>query len=211
ERDEIGARYTPLTTENHQRAGSRERLLGAARNHPDRLRIELNALATRVVLDDNNRAIGVEYQKGERLYGADPNASGAAADTRLARARRGGSLARGGVNTPQLLMLSGIGDPNVLAGCGIRTLVALKGVGRNLQDRYEVPVVNRMKKPWDMLDQATFTQADRPYRRWADARKGVYISNGALVCVVQRSSVGLPVPDLFCYALIADFRGYMPG
>src|SRR5262249_59004517 len=32
-----------------------------------------------------------------------------------------------------------------------------------------------------------------------------------LVCVVQRSSVGLPVPDLFCYALIADFRGYMPG
>ena len=211
ERDEIGARYTPLTTDGHQRVGARERLLSVAKRHPDRLRIELHALATRVVLDDRNRAIGVEYQKGERLYAAHPGASKAAGETRTARARREVIVAGGAFNTPQLLMLSGIGDPDVLGKCGIRTRVPLRGVGRNLQDRYEVPVVNRMVKSWDMLENATFTTQDPQYRAWADGRKGAYTSNGALLCVVQRSAVGKPVPDLFCYALLAEFRGYKPG
>ena len=211
QRDEIGARYTPLTTGRHQRVGSRERLRSVENQQAGRLQIELHALATRVLFDDNNRAVGVEYQKGERLYGADPNAQTAPAETVTARARREVILAGGAFNTPQLLMLSGIGDPNVLDRCGIRTRVPLRGVGCNLQDRYEVPVVYRMKKPWDMLDQATFTTRDPQYRRWSETRKGVYTSNGALISVVQRSSVGKPVPDLFCYALLADFRGYKPG
>ncbi len=209
--DEIGARYTPLTTLNHQRLGSRERLLAVAKRHPERLRIELHALATRVLLDAGNRAIGVEYQKGERLYGAHPSANTGAAETRVIRARREVILAGGAFNTPQLLMLSGIGDPDVLGGCGISTRVALPGVGQNLQDRYEVPVVNRMVKPWDMLQGARFDTTDRQYQRWAQDRDGVYTTNGAILCVVQRSSVGKPLPDLFCYAVLADFRGYKPG
>ena len=210
ERDEIGARYTPVTTDDHRRVGTRERLLAVARQHPDRLRIELHALATRVLLDDRNRAVGVEYQKGERLYSAHPDASTAGADTRIARARREVILAGGAFNTPQLLMLSGIGDPAVLDRCGVPTRVRLPGVGRNLQDRYEVPVVNRMRRPWEMLEGATFTTKDRQYRDWATRGRGIYTSNGALVSVVQRSTVGKPVPDLFCYALLADFRGYEP-
>ena len=59
--------------------------------------------------------------------------------------------------------------------------------GVYMQDRYEVPVVNRMKKPWDMLDGATFRTSDPQYHRWSEQRKGVYTSNGALLCVVQRS------------------------
>ena len=39
----------------------------------------------------------------------------------------------------------------------------------------------------------------------------IYTTNGALMSVVQRSTVGKPVPDLFCYALLTDFRGYQPG
>jgi choline dehydrogenase-like flavoprotein len=211
ERDEIGARYTPLTTDNHQRFGARERLLSVAKRYPDRLRIELNALATRVLFDDRNRAIGVEYQKGERLYAAHPDASNGAPETRTASARREVILAGGAFNTPQLLMLSGIGDPDVLGRYGIRTRVPLRGVGRNLQDRYEVAVVNRMKKPWDMLDGATFTTSDRQYREWASRRSGVYTTNGVLLSLIQRSAIGRPVPDLFCYAVLADFRGYQPG
>jgi choline dehydrogenase-like flavoprotein len=127
------------------------------------------------------------------------------------RARREVILAGGAFNTPQLLMLSGIGDPTVLDKCGIRTRVGLPGVGRNLQDRYEVPVVSRMVKPWDMLDGASFSTSDRQYGEWVRRRRGVYTTNGALLSVVQRSSVGRPVPDLFCYALLAPFRGYRPG
>lgn len=209
--DEIGARYTPLTTDRHQRVGARERLLSVAKKHPDRLRIELNALVTRVVLDDRNRATGVEYQKGERLYSAHPDASGAAAETRIVNARREVILAGGAFNTPQLLMLSGIGDPEVLQKAGVRPRVTLPGVGRNLQDRYEVAVVNRMKRPWDMLNGATFTPNDAQYREWSTSREGVYSTNGTLLSVIQRSSVGRPTPDLFCYAVLADFRGYKPG
>ena len=44
--------------------GPRERLLDVARRHPDRLRIILHALATRVLFDETHRAIGVEYLAG---------------------------------------------------------------------------------------------------------------------------------------------------
>jgi choline dehydrogenase len=211
EHDEVGARYTPLTTDNHERAGVRERLLSIARRYPDRLRIELNALATRVLFDAQNRAVGVEYQKGERLYAADPNARAAPAETRIATARREVILAGGAFNTPQLLMLSGVGDSEVLSRLGIPVRVDLPAVGRNLQDRYEVGVVNRMRKNWDMLEGATFTTGDAPYRNWVRRRAGVYTTNGVLLSVIQRSSAGKPVPDLFCYAVLTDFRGYQPG
>jgi choline dehydrogenase-like flavoprotein len=208
-RDEIGARYAPLTTDGHRRVGSRERLLDVASRYPNRLRIELNALATRVLFD-GTRAVGVEYEKGAHLYGADPNASGATAARSTAMAKREVILAGGAFNTPQLLMLSGIGDPEVLGRCGIKTIVNLPGVGQNLQDRYEVGVVNRMKKPWEMLDGATYTTEDAQYRRWQRGRDGVYATNGTLLCVIQRSSYDKPLPDLFCYAVLADFRGYEP-
>ncbi|HJU16368.1 MAG TPA: GMC family oxidoreductase N-terminal domain-containing protein, partial [Stellaceae bacterium] len=66
----VGLRYTPLTTRDHARIGTRERVLEMAARHPDRLRVELDALATRVLFDERNRAVGVEYLKGERLYRA---------------------------------------------------------------------------------------------------------------------------------------------
>jgi choline dehydrogenase-like flavoprotein len=209
--DDIGPRYTPMTAINRTRTGSRERLLSVAAKRPDLLKIELHALATRVLLnDDNTRAIGVEYQRGERLYAADPGARTAAAETRRLRARREVILAGGAFNTPQLLMLSGIGDPDVLRRAGVEPRVALPAVGCNLQDRYEVAVVSRMRKNWDMLEGATFTTEDRQYREWQEHRRGIYATNGVLLALIQRSSVGKPVPDLFCYAVLADFRGYKP-
>jgi choline dehydrogenase len=210
EREDVGARYTPMTTDRYQRVGTRERLLSVAKRRPDRLRIVLNALATHVVFE-GTRAVGVEYQRGERLYAAHPKASAATAETATVRARREVILSGGAFNTPQLLMLSGIGDPQALEKCGITARVPLKGVGRNLQDRYEVPVVNRMVRPWEMLEGATFRAGDPQHRIWESRRKGPYTSNGTVLAVVQRSSVGKPVPDLFCYAVLADFRGYCPG
>src|SRR5262249_59261973 len=130
--------------------GARERLLDVRARHQGRLRLELDALVTRVVLDDRCRAVGVEYQKGRRLYAADPQAAAAPGQTLTATARREVILAGGAFNTPQLLMLSGIGDPAALARHGIRTRGSLPGVGRNLQDRYEVGVVYRMRQPWGL-------------------------------------------------------------
>jgi len=208
---EIGIRYTPLTTKNHQRVGTRERVLDVRDRHPDRLKIELHALATRVILE-GTRAIGVEYRKGERLYRAHARPNAGDGEVRQAHAAREVILAGGAFNTPQLLMLSGIGPRDELTRHGIEVRVPLAGVGKNLQDRYEVAVVNRMNFPaWDMLADARFSRGDPPYGRWANGRRGVYTTNGAVLSVIARSTIGRPLPDLFCYALLADFRGYAPG
>ena len=208
----IGLRYTPLTTKNHARIGSRERVLDISRKYPDRLRIRTNALVTRVLLDDQNRATGVEFLDGPRLYRAHAQPSDAPGVTRQASATREVILAGGAFNTPQLLMLSGIGDPEHLRQHGIAARVQLPGVGRNLQDRYEVGIVNRMSfDAWSILRGATFRRGDRQFRDWEERRAGVYATNGSLLSVVLRSGIDRPIPDLFCYALLANFPGYSPN
>jgi choline dehydrogenase len=208
----VGIRFTPLTTRNGVRVGTRERLLDVAQRFPDRLKIETNALATRVLFDDAGRAIGVEYLSGARLYRAHARPSDVPGERRQVFASREVILAGGVFNTPQLLMLSGIGARDALARHGIATRVELPGVGKNLQDRYEVAVMHRMSfDSWSVLEGATFDRTDSQYREWAERHDGVYTTNGALLAVVLRSSLDRPVPDLFCYAVIAPFTGYFPG
>jgi choline dehydrogenase-like flavoprotein len=207
----VGIRYTPLATRNHQRMGARERVLEVAQRYPDRLKLELNALATRVLFDQGNRAIGVEYLKGERLYRAQNRPSQDSGERREVRASREVILAGGAFNSPQLLMLSGIGPREVLQRQGIQLRVDLPGVGKNLQDRYEVGVVNRMSfDHWEVLEGARFSRGDPQYQQWASGRKGVYTTNGAVLAVIKRSAPARPLPDLFCFALLGLFRGYFP-
>jgi len=120
-------------------------------------------------------------------------------------------LCGGAFNTPQLLMLSGIGPRAHLEAMGIAVRVDLPGVGRNLQDRYEVGVVNQMKRQWEVLDDAKFAKGDPQYKEWDTERSGVYTTNGAVLGVIKKSSDAQPVPDLLCFALLGYFKGYEPG
>src|SRR5690348_2798486 len=97
-----------------------------------RVRVEVRALATRVLFE-GARAVGVEYLKAGRRI--------------VARAEREVILAGGVVNSPHLLMLSGIGDPQVLAAHGIAVRVPLLCVGRNLQDHISAAVAYRRREP----------------------------------------------------------------
>jgi choline dehydrogenase-like flavoprotein len=199
-----------LTTRGHVRTGSRERVLSVAQKHPDNLQIECDALVTRVLLDDDNRATGVEFLKGERLYRAHANPSNESGETRQAYAAREVILCGGAFNTPQLLMLSGIGAREELTRFGIAVRVELPGVGKNLQDRYEVSVVNRMKDDWQMLAGAKFSKTDRQYHEWNTKKRGVYTTNGGVLAVIRKSKHS-QLPDLFCAGLVGNFRGYFPG
>jgi choline dehydrogenase-like flavoprotein len=210
-RNSIGLRYAPLSTSNHARTGTRERVLEIACKHPDRLRVELNALATKVLFDDQQRAIGVEYLKGERLYRAHARPSDAPGEVRRLYASREVILAGGTFNTPQLLMLSGIGPRDVLEDNNIALRVELPGVGRNLQDRYEVAVVNRMKADWELFKDVKFDTSDPQYQEWSAKRGGIYATNGAVLTMYNRSRHAGELPDLFCMALLAQFKGYFPG
>jgi choline dehydrogenase-like flavoprotein len=213
--DAIGLRYTPMTTKDHRRVGSRERVLAVANprpGQPRRLKVVTHALATRVLFDAGNRAIGIEYLPGERLYRAHPRPNQYRGYARQVFAAREVILAGGAFNTPQLLMLSGIGTRAGLEPHGIAVRVELPGVGQHLQDRYEVAVVNRMGFPsWKSLEGATFTRDDPQYKEWAKYGNGVYNSNGAILAVLARSSPAAFSPDLFLYAILGRFEGYFPG
>jgi choline dehydrogenase len=207
----VGIRLPPLATSRRRRNGTREFLLDVQKRHPGNLTIELNALATKVLFDGNNRAVGVEYLKGEKLYQAHCDPSGQPGEKKSVRATREVILAGGAFNTPQLLMLSGIGPKDELKKHGIDVRVALAGVGQNLQDRYEVGVVNRMKTDWTVLKDAMFNSSDPQYQDWKGNQRGVYITNGAVIAVIKRSDPSRPLPDLFCFALVGKFRGYEPN
>ena len=97
------------------------------------LRVEVGALVNRVLIE-GHRAAGVEYT----------NESG---DPVRAFAGREVILAGGAINSPQLLMLSGIGDPSELKAHGIETKVPLTGVGKNLQDHLSADVGYVRKTP----------------------------------------------------------------
>lgn len=204
----VGLRYAPLTTRNHSRTGTRERVLEAQQKYG--LRVEMNALATRVLFDENGtRATGVEYLKGAQLYRACDAPAASPGEPRELRASREVILAGGAFNTPQLLMLSGIGPAEHLRQHGIPVRLDLP-VGKNLQDRYEVGVVNRMRDDWEVLAGAKFAKGDPQYQQWVQ-HQGVYTSNGAVLAVIKRSIATQPLPDLFCFALLGLFRGYFPG
>ena len=206
-----GLCYTPLSTSGHRRVGARERVLQAATRHPDRLHIELDALATRVLFNADGAACGVEYLKGQHLYRAHPVLSDAPGEPRQVRVKREVILCGGAFNTPQLLMLSGIGPAAELRAHGIPVQVDLPGVGRNLQDRYEVALTHRMQRRWEVLEGARFERDDPLWQRWSTSQSSMYGASGAAMGLVHRSTPTLPEPDIFCMALPARFEGYAPG
>jgi choline dehydrogenase-like flavoprotein len=211
-RNDVGARFTPITTNHHVRVGSRERVRDVQRRFPDRLTVRLNALATRVIFDRDNRAVGVEYLRGERLYRAHARPSTDASLVESVYASREVILSGGAFNSPQLLMLSGIGPAGHLRDRGVPVRVPLDGVGTGLQDRYEVSVVNEMAFPkWSVYKGATFGTDDPQFAQWKSGRAGVYATNGSVLTITHRSPSDAHLPNLFCMALLARFEGYKPA
>jgi choline dehydrogenase-like flavoprotein len=207
--DRTGLHYPPLATRNSTRIGTRDRLLSVAAK-TDNLTIRLNCLVTRVLFE-GTKAVGVEYLEGEKLYQAHYKPSKEPGVAKQAYASREVILCGGAFNTPQLLMLSGIGPRQHLEEMGIDVLVALEGVGSNLQDRYEVGVVNRMNfDAWGVLEGAKFSLDDPQGKMWAGSRDGVYTTNGAVLAIIRRGLKTQPLPDLFCFALLGYFKGYFP-
>jgi choline dehydrogenase len=176
----------------------------------------MSNLATKILFDADKKAIGVECWEGEHLYRADPNAADNPYEVKQYYCSREVILAGGAFNSPQLLMLSGIGPEAHLRDMGIACLVDRPGVGTNLQDRYEVGVVTEMKQDWKILAGATFApplpnqQGDPCYVDWQNGR-GVYTTNGSVLGVVMKSSTGPLDPDLFVFAVPGNFQGYYPG
>ena len=205
-----GIFYMPLTTLKYTRHGTREFLREVQKKYPENLHIRLHCLASKILFDekDPERVVGIEYLQGARIYEAHQNCSGDEGSIRREYASREVIIAGGAFNTPQLLMLSGIGPAAHLKDMDIKQQLNLEGVGRNLQDRYEISVVNKMKTPWNLLKGAEFSIDDAHYKEWEKYRKGLYATNGVMISTILRSNSQKNIPDLFLMGFLGDFHGY---
>jgi choline dehydrogenase len=119
--------------------------------------LSLDTLATKIIFDKSNskpKAVGIEYLKGKSLYSADPrhNATDKGVEGK-AYASKEVIISGGAFNSPQLLMLSGIGPKAHLAKFNIPVLVDLPGVGQQLADNYEAGILSLAKRAVDGVGQ----------------------------------------------------------
>ncbi|KAJ9063011.1 hypothetical protein DSO57_1004641 [Entomophthora muscae] len=168
------------------------------------------------VLFNKNTAIGVEYKKGRYLYKASPLSSNdrrKKAQTGRVFANRDIILSGGAFNTPQILMLSGIGDKDHLAKFNIPVVADVPGVGRSMMDRYEVSIVFKYQKVFKIFEGCKFTPTmdDPCYKEYIERRSGPYTSNGVISGQLKKSRPNLDEPDLFILNLLSDFHGYFRG
>ncbi len=141
----------------------------------------IRAFARRVVIEQG-RATGVEISRGGAVE--------------VIRAKREVVLAASSINTPKLLMLSGIGNATDLRGHGIDVIADRPGVGANLQDHMEIYMQFAASKPitlykyWNLWGKAIIGA------QWLFTGKGLGASNQFEACAFIRSKAGVDYPDI---------------
>jgi choline dehydrogenase len=141
----------------------------------------VTGLATRVVIADG-RAAGVEIRRGE------------ARET--VHATREVILSASSINTPKLLMLSGIGPAAHLAEHGIPVLADRPGVGSNLQDHLELYIQMKSLKPVTLYSHYNYPGMLRIGAQWLLAKAGLGTSNQFESAAFVRSAPGVDYPDI---------------
>jgi choline dehydrogenase len=174
-----------VTQKRGRRWSSAAAYLHPAERRPN-LTVRTGALTTRVLVEDG-RATGVEYRAGGRVH--------------TVRAAREVVLSGGAINSPQLLMLSGIGPADHLREVGVDVVHDLPGVGGGLQDHPLVPMV------YDVRSGRSLRLAETPLNmaRWKAAGRGPLTSNLAEAGLFTRSSPELAEPDLQYHFLPVKF------
>lgn len=217
-------------TPTGERSGPRERFNEVRKAVGDRLTLLSGVFVTELAFRGDPpdiEVIGVKVLPREHVYQADPNAKevkkGWEAGVRTVCAKAEVILCGGAFNTPQLLMLSGIGPGDHLKQFDIPVRANRPGVGGNLQDRYEVPVVATVKDGFRSVTGLSTTSRgpaaanDQHLQRWkatagrSAAERGPYATNGGLLGLFKRSTQEDQVPDLFIFALAGYFPGYHVG
>jgi choline dehydrogenase len=157
-----GVGYHQTTTRNGRRCSTAVGYLKPAMMRPN-LRVVTEALTERITFD-GKRATGIEFRRHGEAW--------------RARARAEVILCGGAINSPQLLMLSGIGPAAALAGHGIAAVHDLPGVGQNLQDHYSAPIKLKCRLPITVNDVMLSN-----VRKVQEGLKYYLFKNGALATI----------------------------
>lgn len=141
----------------------------------------VQALAEKVVIEDGH-AVGVEVKRGGRVE--------------VLRARREVVIAASSINSPKLLMLSGIGPARHLAEHGIEVLADRPGVGQNLQDHLELYIQMASLKPITLYRYWNLVSKARIGAQWLFTKTGLGASNQFESAGFIRSDAGVEYPDI---------------
>ncbi|GGB53397.1 oxygen-dependent choline dehydrogenase [Roseibium aquae] len=169
-----------MTVHNGRRWSAANAYLKPALKRPN---VELikGALARRILIE-NKRATGVEYELGGEIIEA--------------KAAREVILAASSINSPKILMQSGIGPADHLAEHGIDVVADRPGVGRNLQDHLELYIQQACSQPitlykhWNPISKALIGA------QWLFFKTGLGASNQFESCAFIRSKAGVKYPDI---------------
>jgi choline dehydrogenase len=154
--DQEGWGSPDISIHRGRRGSTSARFLYPAMKRPN-LRVITGALATRVEVQ-NGRAVALHYRQGGQ-------------DRRL-EAARAIVLSGGTFNTPQLLLLSGIGPADELRELGVSVVHDLPGVGRNLQDHPSIGMVWHADRAATLTDELRFDRLTKSVIEWALTGKG---------------------------------------
>tara|TARA_B110000444_G_scaffold23132_1_gene19179 strand:- start:380 stop:2071 length:1692 start_codon:yes stop_codon:yes gene_type:complete len=140
-----------------------------------------NCLARRIIMD-GKRAVGVEVQRGSDVY--------------IVHARREVIIAASAINSPKLLMLSGIGPAAHIKETGINVIADRPGVGQNLQDHLELYIQQACTQPITLFKYWNLFGKMRVGIEWLLNKSGPGASNAFETCAFLRSKPGVSYPDI---------------
>ncbi|MCB8840831.1 choline dehydrogenase [Aurantimonas sp. VKM B-3413] len=155
--------------------------------------LQAEALSVAFASDNPARAIGVTVRRGRRQTG-------------LIKARKEVVLAAGSINSPVLLMHSGIGDPAELSRVGIRTRVPRPGVGQNLQDHLELYIQQTCLQPITLNGYLGLFSKGRVGLEWMLMHTGYGATNHFEAAAFIRSAAGIEYPDIQYHFLPGAIR-----
>ena len=141
----------------------------------------VRAFARKVVIE-NGRAVGVEVSRGDKVE--------------VIRARQEVIVAASSLNSPKLLMLSGIGPAAHLAEHGIDVVADRPGVGQNLQDHLEVYLQMAASQPITLFKHWNLVSKAMIGARWLFTKTGLGASNQFESAAFIRSRAGVEYPDI---------------
>jgi choline dehydrogenase len=185
-----------LTIRNGSRASAARVYLHPAMGRPN-LTVKTGALTKRIVVE-SGRAVGVDYsQDGEEF---------------TVRAEREVLLCGGSYNSPQTLLLSGIGPADEIAAQGIKPVHDLSGVGKNLSEHVVFHVQFAMKEPITFLNRLRADRVALSVAEWALFKKGDFATQAltALAFIRSRPDVERPDIQLFFNSVRMDAKVWFP-
>jgi choline dehydrogenase-like flavoprotein len=184
-----GFGYYQVTQKRGRRWSAADAYLRRAERRRN-LAVRTGAHVTRLILD-GRKVTGVEYEQNGHRH--------------RVHARREVILAAGAVQTPQILELSGIGDPLHLAGVGIETHHALTGVGNNYRDHFCTRMNWRVKKPVTLNEYAQGWRLAGAVAQYLATRSGILTLGTGLAHAFLKTRPDLVTPDVQFFFMHASY------